>query len=74
MPTNRRGMTVRVVPLRSADAGDSRVAGDVAERLALLVTLSEELWARTRRPLPTYTRGTLPVAIRSLRASSTREP
>jgi hypothetical protein len=70
MATDRGDMTVRVVPLRSAEAGDSRVGGTVAERVALVVTLSEELWARTQKPLPTYTRETMPVALKPLRAQS----
>ena len=73
MAPDRRDMTVRVVPLQSAEAGDSRVGGTVAERVALVVTLSAELWARTQRPLPTYTRETIPFALKPLRALSDRE-
>jgi len=67
MPTNRRDMTGRVVSLQSPEASDARVPGTVAERLHLVKELSEMLWARTRRPLPAYTRATMPVVITSLR-------
>ena len=61
-------MTVRVVPLWSDEAGESHVGGTGADRLALVRTLSEELWARTHRPLPTYTRATMPVNVTTLSA------
>lgn len=70
MPRDRREMTVRVVPLHSREAGDARVGGTAADRVALVAKLSEALWARTRRPLPTYTRATMPVEITSLRTRS----
>ncbi len=65
-------MTVRIVPLRSAEAGESRVAGTIDERVALVGILSEELWTRTQRPLPTYTRATMPVNIITLQAPTRR--
>jgi hypothetical protein len=68
MANRRREMTVRVVPLASREAGDSRVGGTPSERLALLAELSSSAWALTGRPLPRYTRATTPVAIRPLRA------
>ena len=40
MPTDRRDMTVRVVPLDSREAGDSLVGGTVAERISLVATLN----------------------------------
>lgn len=73
MATRRDDMTVRVVPLHSAEAGDSRVGGTMAERIALVRALSEELWVRTQRPLPTYARSTMPFALIPLRAPSGRE-
>lgn len=72
MATDRGEMTVRVVPLHSPEARDSRVGGTAAERVALVVRLSEELWARTQRPLPTYTRETIPFALKQLRDQSDR--
>lgn len=59
-------MTGRVVPLRSDAAGDSRVGGTRAERLALVRELSERAWLLTKRPLPSYTRRTMPVRITKL--------
>ena len=70
MATDRRDMTVRVVPLASDEAGDNRVGGTAAERVALVGKLSEEVWARTHRPLPAYTRATMPVKLTTLRAQS----
>jgi len=64
----RRDMTVRVVPLRSREASDSRVGGTAEERLALISTLSVQLWTLTGRPLPRYTRREMPVAVRALGA------
>jgi len=60
-------MSARVVPLRSAEASESRVAGTVEERLALVARLSREAWALTGRPLPSYTRATMPGRITTLR-------
>jgi hypothetical protein len=59
-------MTARVVPLRSHEAGDARVAGTAAERLALLAELSRRMWALTQRPVPPYTRSTMPVKLSTL--------
>ncbi len=73
MATDRSDMTVRVVPLTSTEAGDSRVGGTVAERVALVLRLSEDLWTRTQRPLPTYTRATMPFALKPLRAQAERK-
>ena len=59
-------MTARVVPLRSDEAGDARVGGTAEERLALLAELSQRMWALTQRPLPSYTRSTMPVRLSTL--------
>ncbi len=67
MKRDRRDMQVRVVPLRSAEAGESRIGGSVAERVALVAELSGQAWALTGRPLPSYTRATMPVRVVSLR-------
>lgn len=64
----RREVTARIVPLASAEAGESRVGGTPAERLALVAELSKQAWALTGRPLPSYTRATIPISIRPLRA------
>jgi hypothetical protein len=63
MPSDRANMTVRVMPLASPEAGDSRVGGTPSERVALVRTLSAAMWARTQRPLPTYQRATMPVTV-----------
>ena len=59
-------MTVRVVPLRSDEAGDARVAGTAAERLALLAELSQRMWKIGRKPLPSYDRSSIPVRVTTL--------
>ena len=69
MRQKRSDMTGRVVPLRSREAGDARVAGTPAERIALVAKLSREAWALTGRPLPSYTRATMPVRFITLRES-----
>ena len=56
-------MTARVVPLGSVLAGGSRVGGSGDERVALVTELSEMAWAQTGRPLPDYTRATMPVVV-----------
>jgi hypothetical protein len=73
MATDRRDMTVRLVPLRSDEGGDSRVGGTAADRVALVGKLSEDAWIRTGRPLPTYTRATIPVKVAGLRAQNDRD-
>lgn len=67
MKSDRRKMTARIVPLRSDEAGDARVGGTVAERLALVGELSRRMWLLTKQPLPTYTRQTMPVRLSTLR-------
>ena len=59
-------MTARVVPLGSDEAGDARVGGTAAERLALVAELSRRMWALTKRPIPSYTRKTMPVRVTTL--------
>lgn len=54
-------MTVRVVPLGSAEAGDPRMDGTVAERVAAVMVLTEEAWRLSGRPFPSYTRATMPI-------------
>jgi hypothetical protein len=59
-------MTARIVPLGSDEAGDARVGGTVAERLALVGELSCRMWALTKQPVPSYTRATMPVRLTTL--------
>lgn len=63
-------MTARIVPLNSREAGEARVGGTIAERIALVAELSEMMWARTGRPVPSYTRATMPVVIKKLGAKT----
>ena len=66
-------MTVRIVPLQSREAGDARMEGTIAERVALVRTLSDFGWTQTGRPRPEYSRGTMPVAFGPLHAQDQRE-
>jgi len=59
-------MTGRVVPLSSAEAGDPRMGGTVEERVAAVARLTAEAWALSGRPLPSYTRETMPVVLATL--------
>lgn len=64
---NRARMTARVVPLTSAEAGDSRTGGTLDQRVAAVADLTAEAWRLAGRPLPTYTRATMPVVLATLR-------
>jgi hypothetical protein len=63
---DRSKMTARVVPLASPEAGDPRMAGSLKERLDAVAELSAEAWRLTGRPLPSYTRQTMPIVVTSL--------
>lgn len=71
--TDRDAMTARRVPQGSREAGDARVGGSVDERLALVAVLSLSAWANTGRPLPGYSRDTMPVIRTTLRARRDRD-
>ncbi len=64
---DRSRMTARVVPLSSPEAGDPRTGGSLEERLAAVAELSMEAWRLAGRPLPSYTRATMPVVLTTLR-------
>lgn len=64
---DRSKMTARVVPLWSREAGDARMGGTVDERLAAVAELTAEAWRLSGRPLPSYTRDTMPVAVTTLK-------
>ena len=66
-------MSARIVPLRSAEAEDSRVQGTPAERVALVAQLSREAWSLTGRPVPVYTRANMPFRLITLRESGRAE-
>ncbi len=59
-------MTVRIVPLAGKEASDGRVGGTIDERLSLLAELSRRAWASTGKPVPSYTRKTMPVRVTTL--------
>jgi len=59
-------MTARVVPLASKEAGDPRMGGTAAERVAAVAELTRTAWTLSKRPLPTYTRATMPVVVTTL--------
>ena len=66
MKRDRSQMTVRIVPLTSDEAGDARVEGTPDERLAVLAELSRRAWQLTGRPMPQYSRRTMPVRVTTL--------
>jgi hypothetical protein len=43
------------------------MGGTVEQRLAAVVELTSEAWHLAGRPLPTYTRATMPVVVATLR-------
>jgi hypothetical protein len=59
-------MTVRIVPLRSREAGDARMGGTVAERVAVVAEITASSWRLAKRPFPAYTRATMPVVVSTL--------
>lgn len=61
-------MTVRIVPLHSDEAGDSRMGGTVDARVAAVAVLTIEAWRLAGRPFPTYRRATMPVVKATLAA------
>jgi hypothetical protein len=60
-------MTARVVPLASDEAGDPRTGGTAEQRLRAVEELTLEAWRLSGRPLPTYTRDTMPIVVATLR-------
>lgn len=60
-------MTAGVVPLTSAEADDARMGGTIDERVAAVALLTAEAWRLSGRPLPTYTRATMPVVVTTLK-------
>jgi len=59
----RGAWPIRAVPLEQEGAVDRRVVSTVDERLALVHTLTLQLWAFAGRPLPTYSRAEMPGRI-----------
>jgi hypothetical protein len=63
---SRDRMSVRIVPLGSAEASDPRMGGTSDERVQAAIVLSLLGWELSRRPFPSYTRATMPIRITSL--------
>lgn len=59
-------MTTRVVPLSSAEAGDSVMGGTADERVAAVAKLTMEVWRLAGRELPTHSRATIPIVVTTL--------
>lgn len=55
------------MPLRSAEAGDARMGGTLEERVAAVAELTAEAWRLAGRPLPSYSRATMPVVLATLK-------
>lgn len=64
---DRSRMRARVVALTSQEAGDARMGGTMDQRVAAVAELSLEAWRLSGRPLPTYTRATMPVIVSTLK-------
>lgn len=60
---NRAALRAHVFPLGGEPREDAGAGMNAAERLALVADLSREMWALTGRPVPTYTRAEMPVAM-----------
>jgi hypothetical protein len=66
MAKDRSTMTVRIVPLNSREAGDARMGGTVAERVAVVAEITAIGWTLANRPFPAYTRAGMPVVVTTL--------
>jgi hypothetical protein len=73
MAKDRSNMTVRKFRLGDPEADDVRMGGTVAERIEALTALTAIAWETSKRPLPTYTRATMPIVVTTL-AAHAREP
>ena len=60
-------MTVRIVGLGSAEAGDSNMGGTIAVRVAAVGELTDLAWRLAKRPFPSYTRRNIPFRWTTLR-------
>jgi hypothetical protein len=72
MPTRDR-MTVRIVPLGSAEAADPRMEGTSDERVQAAIELSLLGWQLSGRPFPSYTRVTMPIRVSTLQEQGREE-
>ena len=66
----RRDVTVRVRRLHDEQDEMEPYAGMTpAERLAMVWTLTQECWALSGQPMPSYPRERMPVVVRRRRAN-----
>ncbi len=73
MDSRRSDMTARVLPLTDRRVADASVEADGGTRQALVYHLSVAAWQQTGRPMPSYTRATMP-AVRFVRESAAGAP
>jgi hypothetical protein len=59
----RAGWPIRAVPLGEEELIDPRDESSVDERIALVWTLTRQLWDFSGRPFPTYARRDMPGSI-----------
>jgi len=69
----RDRMSVRIVPLGSAEAADPRMGGTSDERVQAAIELSLLGWELSGRPFPSYTRATMPIRITTLQEQGREE-
>ncbi len=60
---DRNRLRARIYPLGGEPGDDLSASTTVAERLQMVAVLSAEAWALSGRPLPTYQRHEIPIAI-----------
>lgn len=67
MGKRRSNITARVVHLTSPEAGDPRMGGTLEERVAAVAELTIAAWRLAGRPLPDYSRATMPIVVTTLK-------
>ena len=65
---SRREMTYRVVGLESSEASAAPQPRSQEEGSRMMAELSLAAWQTSGRPLPSYTRATMPVRLTTLQA------
>lgn len=59
----RAAWPIRKIALQDEGAVDARVATTVDERIAMVETLTLQLWAFMGRPVPCYSRAEMPGVV-----------
>ena len=59
-------MTARVVSLHSREAAEPPCPATADARVALVARLAREAWRLAGVPVPTYDRGSMPIAVTAL--------